>query len=299
MHLKAFQAQHSISMERFYDMIGVSRQAVHKQLKANEQEKGMMAEITREVAIYRLEKDRRAGSRSLYYNLEIKRRYALGVNKFERLMSRYSLTTEPLHVRVMTTKSCLQSWNYSNLTDGLVLNDINQLVVGDLTYVSLGKYRYYLFCLTDVYSARVTGYCFHTRMRTTEAMDAMEMWVRLRKPGCVRQCIHHTDGGGQYFSKIYIKALGGLDIQISVARNCLENGYAEQRNGLIKHHLLPTVDFSHGAQLDKEIERILYVYNYERRQESLGWRSPVEFETYISTLREKPTRKLYSRNAQI
>lgn len=294
--LRASGGQHGITLEAFYQLMGVSRQAVHKRLKVHQEEEAMMVKIASEVALYRQEKDRRAGSRSLYYNLGIKARYSLGVNKFERLMSAYGLTIQPLHVRVITTKSCLQSWNYEDLTDGLILQDINELVAGDLTYVSLGRNRYYLFCLTDVYSARIVGHCFQRRMRTSEAQVAADRWIALRGSRALKHCIHHTDGGSQYFSKKYHGTLMDLEVIISVAKNCLQNGYAEQRNGLIKYHLLPTVRVQTGIPLEKEIDRIIGVYNYERKQEALGWKSPVEFEEYISTLVEKPRRKLYSKN---
>ncbi|MBK8748648.1 MAG: hypothetical protein IPM04_12515 [Saprospiraceae bacterium] len=38
-----------------------------------------------------LQKDANAGSRTLYYNLNIKEQYNIGVNKFEKLMSDYGL----------------------------------------------------------------------------------------------------------------------------------------------------------------------------------------------------------------
>ena len=78
----------------------------------------MMIEIEMKVKDYRRHKDRRAGSRNIYYNLDIKSQYGMGVTKFERLMSKYGLTLLPLRVRVMTTKSCCQSWNYTKVHKG-------------------------------------------------------------------------------------------------------------------------------------------------------------------------------------
>ena len=293
MEIRTSQDKHKISMERFYDYLGISRQGVHQRLSVHRTQSEMMQEIDVKVAAYRSGKDRRAGSRSLFYNLGIKEAYGLGVNKFERLMSAYHMSLVPLHVRVITTRSSLQSWNYENLAEGLELSDINQLVVGDLTYLSIGTQRYYLFCLTDVYSARLVGFCLHSRMRSSEAKVALDMWSTLRGKGHLRSSIHHTDGGKQYFSHIYMNELRDLEVRVSVAKNCLENGYAEQRNGFIKYHLLPTIRLTRGGYLTREINRIMHFYNHERKQESLGWKSPVEFEKHVTQLKEKPLRKVY------
>lgn len=252
-----------------------------------------MESIESEVTVYRHKKDRRAGSRSLYYNLSIKEKYGLGINKFERLMSTYGMTLIPLRLRVVTTQSTMQSWNYSNLTKGLIINNINQLVVGDLTYLSIGKERYYLFCLTDVYSARLVGYSLNKHMRAEEAKQAFDMWVLLRGKSMLQRCIHHTDGGMQYFSKLYLESMLAEQLQISVAKTCIENGYAEQRNGLIKHHLLPTLRMKNGVGLSREIKRIFNFYNEERKQQALGWKSPKEYEQQIAQQDHREQKQLH------
>lgn len=284
---------HGVVMERFYSCQGITRQAVHQYKQAREAEQEMMKEVASLVKAYRQEKDRRAGSRSLFYNLGIRELYGIGVNKFERLMARYGLTLAPLRIRVVTTRSCFQSWNYPNLIKGLTLSNINELVVGDLTYVQLGKHRYFLFCLTDVYSGRIVGHCFHWRMRAKEALVALEMWVELRGHTAVRGCIHHTDGGSQYFAVVYMAPVTQYGLRVSVAGNCLDNAYAEQRNGLIKHHLLPLIRYTEGPQLYKEVDRVIHCYNHERKQEGLGWLTPVEYEQQILKRNEPEYKQIF------
>lgn len=291
--IREAQGEHGIAMERFYRYVGISRQGFSKAAKGFAEENLLMEELIDLVKSYRQSKDRRAGSRSLFYNLDIKKRFGIGVNKFEQLMSAHGLILPPLSTRVVTTKSSMQSWNYPNLVNGLSINDINQAVVGDLTYIFIFGQRYFLFCLTDLYSGRIVGFCFSHNMRAKEAKEARDMWVRLRKKKNLKGCIHHTDGGTQYFSFLYLTSLKDLEVRISCAENCLMNGYAEQKNGLIKHHLLPTVRDMAGKGLYSEIKRIIRIYNHERKQEGLGWLSPVEFEKKISALSEKPKMSLH------
>ncbi len=294
--IQAGQSRHGIAMERFYLFASITRQgffqARHRQLC----EENVWQEIALLVKTYRTKTDRRAGSRTLYHNLGIKARFNIGVSKFEELMSENGLSLAPLRVRVVTTQSSMQSWNYPNLTNGLVVNDINEVVVGDLTYVVIGKNRYFLFCLTDLYSARIVGYSLGNRMRAEDAKIAMDRWINLRGESNLKGCIHHTDGGAQYFSGLYLAESKRINLRVSCAENCLMNGYAEQRNGLIKHHLLPTVTHTEGKQLDREISRIMEVYNSERKQQALGWLSPVEFEKKISELKQRPEMVLYQFN---
>jgi len=119
-------------------------------------------------------------------------------------------------------------------------------------------------------------------MRKTEAILAMEVCIKLRGVDALRGCIHHTDGGKQYFSKDYLSLLSENGLQVSVARDCLENGYAEQRNGLFKNHLLPTIKLKQSARLDKAVAKLIKSYNYERKQAALGWRTPVEYEEVMN-----------------
>jgi hypothetical protein len=280
-------------MERFYAHADISRQGFSKAVKVFERERLMIESISVLVKNYRQKKDRRAGSRSLFYNLDIKEKFGIGVNKFEQLMSAIGMALMPMSIRVITTRSSMQSWNYTNLINGLSVNDINKVVVGDLTYLSIFGKRYYLFCLTDLYSARIVGIGFGSTMRAQEAKQAMDEWVKLRRKKNLCQCIHHTDGGSQYFSGLYLKSLLELKVQVSCAENCLMNGYAEQRNGLIKHHLIPTVRDFHEEELYKEIKRIIRFYNYERKQENLGWLSPVDYERKIAGIANTPTLELH------
>ena len=285
-----------MTMESIYRYAGISRQSYFQLKKRQENTKRMMIEIEDLVTKYRVNKDRRAGSRSLYYNLDLKYRYDIGVNKFESLMSEYGLTLSPLRVRIITTQSSHQSWNYPDLTPGLEINNINQLVVGDLTYVGIDRELFYLFCLTDLYSARIVGFHFGKRMRAKDAKEALDKWYKLRGIKSLSRCIHHTDGGSQYFSELYLNSMKEANLRVSVSKNCLDNAYAEQRNGLIKHHLIPTINIKKMERLNEEIKNIVYFYNFERKQKALLWQSPVEYEKKWKDKTVKPVLRLYDRS---
>ena len=291
--LKQAIGLHKIPMEKFYEFFGITRQGYKKKLAKFYDNQLIENKIREEVKLYRTNVDRRAGSRSLYHNLEIKRRYDFGVNKFEKLMSRTGLTLVPMRINVVTTQSCYQSWNYKNLINGLIMNGINQVIVGDITYLYLFKSRYYLFCLIDIFSNRIVGYCLSKRMRSLEALEALKKCVKLRGAKNLLNCIHHTDGGKQYFSQIYLSLTSEIKMKSSVAKTCLENGYAEQKNGFIKCHLIPTMDLTKEKKIERELDLVIHKYNTERKQKSLGWLSPSQFEDKLQTEKYQPILQLH------
>lgn len=285
-----------LPMERFYSYAGISRQGYFQALKRESQTISLISKLTPLISNYREKVDRRAGSRSLFYNLNIKKKFSIGVTKFESLLSENDLTLKPLRTRIVTTKSCLQSWNYHNLVNGLKIDNINQVVAGDLTYVSIGKNRFFLFTLIDLYSARIVGYHISDRQRAIDALKAAEMWVKLRKKKNVKGCIHHTDGGSQYFSEIYLSLLGDSGILSSRAGNCLKNGYAEQRHGTLKNHLFPTIELTNIKGGPLNIDKKIKEYNYKRKQEKLGWLSPVEYERKLEEQSKREVKQLHDFN---
>jgi len=269
-------------MEDYYRLLGISRQGFYQNLQEMEARQVLVAQIKSDVLNYRI-KDHRAGSLSLFHNLAIKSKYGIGITKFSNILTRLGLSLQPLRVGIITTESCARSRQYSNLLNGLVIKGYAQAVVGDLTYVLRNNLRYYVFSLFDVCSARMVGIWGSDRMRAQDASPAMEQWLSLRKAQNVAQSIHHTDGGAQYFSDLYLSRLQSLNVRMSVAQNCLQNGYAEQRNGLLKHHLF-SYGYSDLESFRAELRTIEMFYNYERKQQGLGWRTPVAYEEYLDSL---------------
>jgi len=265
-------------LSAFYRHLGISRQGAHQLAKRTVSKGLLLSQLEALVVAYRRDKDSRAGSRSLFYNLNIKSRFGIGVNKFERLLREAGLLLSPLNKRVVTTQSCLQSWNYENLISGLSINGIEQVVVGDLTYLDLDIERYYLFMLTDAYSNEIVGHRLSKRCRADEALCALNVFLGTgNEARRLVGCIHHTDGGTQYFSHLYQTRLKSGGLRISVADNCLQNGLAEQKNGLIKNHFLETVDWRIVDDKVAKMAELIYRHNYERKQEKLGWMTPWEY----------------------
>lgn len=279
-------------MQAFYRYVDVTRQA-HQQWRVSDAAKQeMICSMKKDITEYRSSVDFRAGSRSCFYNLDIKRRYDVGVNKFESLVAEMGMTLPVVKVRVITTKSSALSWGYSNLISGLTITEVNRVMVGDITYLYQCGVRYYFFQYLDVFSGRVVGWSIAENMKTERAIEALKMVENCRGKECLKGLIHHTDGGGQYFSHRFIAEAEKLGIEMSRARNCLENGHAEQFNSHLKHHIMPLVKSRSLRGIKRELKVLIDGYN-NRAQEGLSWLSPIEFEKRISSGQLTVSLKLY------
>ena len=158
---------------------------------------------------------------------------------------------------------------------------INQLWVGDITYVPLvGGTFCYLALLMDRYSRYVVGWRLDDTMTEQLVLAALRMAIGDRQPP--KGLIHHTDRGGQYASARYRGLLRRADFRQSMNRadNCYDNAFMESCFGTIKTELEMT-EYQHQRTAHREIGDYLDYYNAERKHSALGYLSPHQFELTI------------------
>jgi len=164
----------------------------------------------------------------------------------------------------------------------------NRLWVADLTYVRTHAGWVYAAFIIDVFSRMVVGWQLSNSLRSTLALDALEMaiWNRERRGQSVAGLTHHTDRGSQYLSIRYSERLAESDIVASVGSkgDSYDNALAESFNSLYKWELI----YPRGPWKsldDVEFATLGYVdwFNHRRLHGELGMVPPVEFEvTYYS-----------------
>jgi len=235
------------------------------------------------------ERHPRMGSRPLFYALQIT---DMGINRFEHLISGSGLGIELKRLWIKTTNSNHNYYKYGNLTNGLVLNNIDQLWVSDITYwIEQGKHYYLLFIL-DVYCRQILGYTASENMYAVNNLKALEISCQKRGKRQFEQLIHHSDKGSQYCSLDYVKALKKANISISMAGNSLENPYAERLNGIIKNDYLQYYDTSSFGKLCKSLDKVVWLYNNERPHSELDNMTPVAFENLVRQQNEDERNKM-------
>jgi putative transposase len=153
--------------------------------------------------------------------------------------------------------------------------------VGDITYLPTGEGWLYLASLVDVYSRRVVGFALADHLRTDLALAALECALGQRHP-TAGTLVHHTDRGCQYTARAYQAVLDqhGITPSMSRAGDCYDNALAESFNATIKSELVAQVHWPTRQEARLAVfEWITVFYNRQRRHSSLGYRSPVQFET--------------------
>lgn len=287
-------------MQSVYSELGLSRQAVRQQWSRDDRQQRQYDDIIKLVKEWRI-KHPRMGSRALYYSMKNIGGIdlGLGVNKFEQLMSTSGLIIQHHRKRLVKTSDGKGKGDYPNLTNGLILHNVNQLIAGDITYYSIGGQWSYIFTLKDIYSQRILGLMPSLSMDASVAIQCLEQAITARKGMDFKGCIHHSDNGSQYDSAAYKKMLTDAQMRISRAENCLENGSAENLNSIVKNMYLKPWGISTFKELQQACQELMYVNNHQRAIDQLGHLSPIQFEQLVAELHpdQRPKKELYDFNS--
>jgi len=184
---------------------------------------------------------------------------------------------------VLTTDSNHTLPVYPNLARGLVLSNINQLWVSDITYIRLRREFVYLAVILDAYSRRCIGWALSRHIDTQLTLKALRMALANRtvRPGL----IHHSDRGVQYAAADYVALLQEHKIQISMSRtgNPYDNAKAERFMRTLKYEEVYLNDYDTLAQVLASVQHFIEaVYNRKRLHSAIGYRPPAEFEASLS-----------------
>jgi putative transposase len=199
--------------------------------------------------------------------------------KARKIMEKMDLIAiQPKSFKPRTTNSQHKlGYNPNLLLQGITVERINQIWVGDITYISLPNAFAYMAALMDLYSRKIIGWSIDTNMAEPLVIEALNLAIKARQPA--KGLIHHTDRGGQYAGKKYRKILqrAGMQQSMSRAADCYDNAFMESYFGTIKTELEMTTypSIQHATQ---EIKEYLNYYNVIRRHSSLDYLSPTCFE---------------------
>ena len=175
----------------------------------------------------------------------------------------------------------------------LLVFDINNLWVSDITYFRLGDAFYYLTFIEDVYSRRILGSIAYPTLQARANLYALKTALEIRNIPSYANLIHHSDRGVQYTSNEYVNALERRSIKISMCDSVYENTHIERVNGIIKNEYLHHWTIDDFSTLKQKLKLAVYLYNNERPHWNLGKMTPVGFENYIKDLPIKQRKGLH------
>jgi putative transposase len=211
---------------------------------------------------------------------ELKRRgRQVNHKRVRRLMREDNLLCLRRRSFVRTTDSGHGFTVYPNLAREMVLSDINQLWVADITYIRLRSEFVYLAVILDAYSRRVIGWELSNSLAAELVVSALRQALKSRSfaPGLV----HHSDRGVQYAAHEYTQLLHEHKIQISMSRrgNPYDNAQAESFMKTLKYEEVYRSDYYDQRDVRSSVGRFLEkVYNEKRLHSALSYVPPAEFE---------------------
>jgi putative transposase len=124
-----------------------------------------------------------------------------------------------------TTDSRHKYMKYPNIAKDVVTDNINQVIVGDVTAYDVKGKDHFLAELMDRHNREVIGKSVSDKNDTALVLSALEDACRNRD---LKGCVHHTDADVRYCSKAYIARLDKIEMNISMCvGNAYENAHAE------------------------------------------------------------------------
>ena len=214
---------------------------------------------------------------------ELKRRgWAVNHKRVYRLMREDNLLCLRRRKFVVTTDSAHTLPVYPNLAGTMMLTDMDQLWVADITYIRLRAEFVYLAVILDAYSRRVIGWALGRTLEDTLTLRALRQALHQRRPA--PGLVHHSDRGVQYASGDYTDLLRAHGVVISMSRkaNPYDNAKAESFMKTLKYEEVFREDYRDVAEAHTGIGHFLeQVYNQKRLHSALGYRPPAEFELAV------------------
>lgn len=206
-----------------------------------------------------------------------------GKNRVYSIMNKLSLKAKNKKKFKVTTDSKHKLPTYSNVINrDFSATSINQKWFTDISYIHTGEGWLYLAIVIDVYSRAIIGWSMSNTIDKKLVCNALNMalWRRHFPKGV----IVHSDRGSQYCSAEYQSILRNHGLVCSMSRkgNCWDNAIAEAFFSILKTELV--YDYKYKTRQEARNSVFKYIetyYNQLRIHSSIGYLSPMEFESRI------------------
>jgi len=205
-------------------------------------------------------------------------------NRIARLMRQEHLwARQRSKFRVATTDSRHAEPIAPNRIRQLQVVRPDQLWVTDATCVLTGEGWLYLVAVLDVHTRRVLGWSMGAILDAPMTIAALRMALSRRRPA--PGLIVHSDRGMQFASAAYRQVLAehGLVASMSRPGNCYDNAFIESFWSSLKYETVYHRKYATHAEARTALfDYIESFYNRQRLHSSLGYVSPITFESQLN-----------------
>ena len=161
----------------------------------------------------------------------------------------------------------------------------NQILTGDITYISTHEGWLYLAVVIDLFSRRVVGMSMGRELSKGLVCDALMQAIRLRRPQ--PGALVHTDRGTQYSSSQYRQILQehGFTQSMSAKGECYDNAPTESFFKTLKTEEVDRRSYKTRTEAARAIFHFIEVfYNRQRLHQTLGYQTPAAVESAFRVL---------------
>ena len=165
-----------------------------------------------------------------------------------------------------------------NRTHRQSITGLDQVWVGDVTYLKVSGTWRYLATVMDRYSRRILGWAYGREKSTALTRRALSKALRARPTA--GGVIFHSDRGSEYLSSGFRKAVkrAGLLQSVNRRRRMSDNAHIESWHHTLKSEMYHRQAFNSDSRLRHALTDFIRFYNTTRLHSSLGYRSPEAFE---------------------
>jgi len=200
----------------------------------------------------------------------------VGEGVVRRVLQWLGITRQVGRVRMQTTDSNHAHSRYPNRIRGLDVTAPDQVWVGDITYIRLGRRFIYLAVILDACTRAVRGWALSRSLEQALTLDALDRALAKATP-----FIFHSDQGVQYASFAHTSLLleAGVKISMSDKASPTQNGIVERFMRTVKEEHVDYADYQDFDDAFDQLKHWLEVeYMTERVHSSLNYQTPAEFE---------------------
>jgi len=154
----------------------------------------------------------------------------------------------------------------------------DQVGVGDVTYLAVGRRWWYLATVLDQCSRRVLSWRLGSVRDSRLTRAAVEAALRRRRPRA--GLIFHSDRGSEFLGTSFGESLAQRGVRQSTTRGGApdENAHIESLFHSLKADGIHGRRFETVAELRHHLHRYVRYYNHRRLHSALQYQSPVDYE---------------------
>lgn len=256
------------SLNQLYKSVPISKQSMHEWIDRQLDLKDEWEQLIPIILAIR-EEHPYMSSRKLYHMIAPE---TIGRDRFIELCMQCGFRVEIKRNAIRTTNS-LGVTKFPNLIIGMQIKRINQVWVSDITYYRIGSRFYYIIFIMDMKSRYIVSHHV-SKTLATEDTTIPALTKILSNRNIPKGLILHSDGGGQYYCKVYLELTKKYSIKNSMTQDVGENNHAERVNGTIKNQYLSGYMPNTFDELVRHTQRAVNNYNYFRPHETLKLATP-------------------------